>query len=643
MMKYLKFIRNIAVSIFVLGLVVGSAPAVRTQAAGETITISAVQGAVGQTVTVAGSGFYSSNTTVRGVNIIFGEYPVPVTGSSTTIQTIDYASSIYKIFGPAELTRPAGTFNASFTVPSRLTGGATQKDVTRGTYYIYITYYYPDTGSTTPNGNEVLVIKSFTIVAGSITATPSEGNVGSVVSISGSFFGNAESVFLSYDGTVSSFNGSSVTNTAGAFGPVKFTVPPSPAGRHSILVSGNESGTSGSANFTVKSGIRIFPAAGSPGTQITVFGSGFGASQTVSATFGGDTITPSQTDVHGSFNLPFAALLKPAGSYDIVTTDSAGNTDKATFNLSIAGMNLSASSGKSGTQVQVTGSNFLPKQTVTVTFNGLKVASESSDAAGNLNASFTVPSLPSGSYKVVASDGHNPVEATFSITANAVINPVTSLESPGHVGTPIVITGQGFTVGSSLIVKYDDKQVASVTVRADQSFSATFSAPASGAGDHSVTVSDGANTASLSFIMESSPPAVPAPLKPEMNTKTSTRPVFVWNQVNDVSGVAYTLEISNGQDFSPSSVIFSKAGITTPTYTLADTERLKSRGKDAPYYWHVKAVDGAGNQSQYSGIGSFYVSSFLALSQPVIYILIGAGVVILIGLAFWFGRRTAYY
>ena len=255
-----------------------------------------------------------------------------------------------------------------------------------------------------------------------------------------------------------------------------------------------------------------------------------------------------------------------------------------------------------------------------------------------------MPALAAGTYKVKVSDGSNPKEADFSIPSTAAISPQTSLASPGHVGSELTITGKGFTPGGTVTVSYDGKQLnTTTTVLADQSFSVTLKVPASTAGEHTIVATDGTNSKPFTFVMESKPPLPPEPLKPEMNLKATARTFFDWKDVIDPSGVTYTLQVAAKNDFSPSNIVFEKTGLTKSEYTLTGDQKLATATREAPYYWHVKAIDGAGNQSQWSGTGAFYVGSLLSLSRTAIYVLIGVSALVLAIFGFWLGRRTAYY
>ncbi len=70
-------------------------------------------------------------------------------------------------------------------------------------------------------------------------------------------------------------------------------------------------------------------------------------------------------------------------------------------------------------------------------------------------------------------------------------------------------------------------------------------------------------------------------------------------------------------------------------------KKLAPTKKDAPYYWRVKAIDGASNESKWSDPVPFYVRSRFALSGWARNALIGLGVAGGVFLGFWLGRRTA--
>ncbi|GAI57012.1 unnamed protein product, partial [marine sediment metagenome] len=67
--------------------------------------------------------------------------------------------------------------------------------------------------------------------------------------------------------------------------------------------------------------------------------------------------------------------------------------------------------------------------------------------------------------------------------------------------------------------------------------------------------------------------------------------------------------IATSENFTSASVVLEKAGLTSSEYTVNEGEELEPRSKEEPYYWRVKAVDGASNESAWSGERAFYVGS----------------------------------
>ena len=141
--------------------------------------------------------------------------------------------------------------------------------------------------------------------------------------------------------------------------------------------------------------------------------------------------------------------------------------------------------------------------------------------------------------------------------------------------------------------------------------------------------------------MESQAPPEPAPLLPEDGVNVEVVTTFDWDDVDDLSGVTYTFQIASDANFT--TIVLDKPGLTSSEYTVTEEEQLEPVSKDEPYYWRVKAIDGASNESE-SEIRSFY-SGFQwpdFIGWPL-YTVIGIGGVLLIIFGFWLGRRTAYY
>ena len=246
-------------------------------------------------------------------------------------------------------------------------------------------------------------------------------------------------------------------------------------------------------------------------------------------------------------------------------------------------------------------------------------------------------SLIGNTYQVKASDDTNKYAVNFTISAGATLSPTT-----GNVGTTLTISGTGFIASGTVTIKYDDVEVKTATADTNGAFAATFNAPASKSGEHTILVSDGTSTKQLTFTMESTAPPIPTPLLPKMGVKAKAEAYFDWEDVTDDSlPITYTLQIASDKDFT--TMVLEKKGLTKSEYTITKAEKLESTSKEAPYYWRVKAVDGASNESGWTGAGSFYVGFSFALTGWILYTLIGIGGLLLLLIGYRLGRRTAYY
>jgi len=146
--------------------------------------------------------------------------------------------------------------------------------------------------------------------------------------------------------------------------------------------------------------------------------------------------------------------------------------------------------------------------------------------------------------------------------------------------------------------------------------------------------------------MESTPPPVPEPILPETDVKAATPVHFTWEEVTDKSlPVIYTLQVAVDDDFTIASIIREKKGLIDPEYTLTEAEKLEPRKKETPYYWRVKAIDSASNESAWSTPTSFYTGGGFGIALPSwrIHLWWGIGVAAAIAFGYWIGRRRAAY
>jgi hypothetical protein len=174
----------------------------------------------------------------------------------------------------------------------------------------------------------------------------------------------------------------------------------------------------------------------------------------------------------------------------------------------------------------------------------------------------------------------------------------------------VTVSGVAFEPNSPVTITYAStpQTVATTTSDASGAFTASFPIPKSIAGEHTITASDGTNSLQVPFYVESKAPSTPPPLLPLMGGKAAALTYFDWEDVSDDSlPVTYTLQVATSQDFASASLVLVEEGLTSSEYTVTEEEKLASRSSKEPYYWRVKAVDGASNSSPWTGAGEFYV------------------------------------
>jgi len=399
------------------------------------------------------------------------------------------------------------------------------------------------------------------------------------------------------------------------------------------------------ADFTVIAGeITLDPEEGTVGTEVKITGTDFNTNEEITIKYDGSTVAiergDDETDSDGDFISYIIIPSSAAYEHTIKVIDESEAEAEATFTVEPE-ITMTPTSGSTGTKVTVMGTGFVRSSNFSIFFGAEEVLVDGNTGSdGGFEINFNVPILGPGTYVVEARDDEdNSYGAEFTVTATASISPATSETSPGNIGTELTISGSGFVIGGTVTIAYDTIQITTETTDSKGTFSATFTVPESKGGEHIVTVTDGINTKDFIFFMESDSPSIPALLEPTTGIKAEAQTRFNWQDVTDPSGVTYTMQIATEEDFA--SIVLRKTDLTDSEYTLTEQEKLKSVSQKSPYYWRVKAIDGASNESGWSGANSFYVGFSFSFPQWAIYTLFGVGALILAGVGFWAGRKTA--
>ena len=476
-----------------------------------------------------------------------------------------------------------------------------------------------------------------------ITLSPTSGSIGTEVTITAANFESFKNTEVSIF-----FNGVEIDNSpllvsdTGLF-TTYFLVPEDAMPGIAQVMVRTILGGEVVASFTILGAeVELSPDDGPVGTMITIDGIGFYAGGLVTFFYydnGTQVELDTKTaDPRGESSYSFAIPESTAGNHRVMAQDAWGNWADANFRV-IPSVTIEPVSGSIGDEVIVTGTGFGNQSRVTIYFNDDRVATSKTDKYGSLEVAFAVPVMEAGTYNVEVEDRDgNKDKAEFTIAAGANFSP-----TMGNVGTTLTVSGVGFKASGTVTIKYDDILIATATANASGGFSLNFEAPASIGGTHTITITDGDNTIKHLFSMESTPPPTPELLLPEDAIKTEAEAYFDWEDANDPSGVTYTLQIATNKDFTSNSIVLEKKELTHSDYNITGVEELQPTVKEAPYYWRVKATDGAFNESQWSTPRSLYVVSISGFPNWAKYTLIVLGILAAAFLAFWLGRRTAFY
>lgn len=423
---------------------------------------------------------------------------------------------------PVTVTVPAsGSINFTVNVPVT-TAGAHQIEVFRD-------------GQTITTQNPI----TFTVQPKVVVTSPTTklGAVGSAVAVAGTGFSGASVSVTVTIGGLPIGTPVSVDST-GSFTFIG-AVPSVSAGTQSVTAkdgAGNSAyGPDNSPagiwdnrdSFKVTPTLAVSPTSGLGGTKVTISGSGWTASNTVTLSLTGvpgwATVS---TDANGNIVPASQAVItasSPLGSNQIVGYDSGYPTvPSATTTFTVLGRALTVtpvSSGPRGTQLLITGTDmtkggYIPSGSLVIGSTSLYTGNISIDTQGVLSPTTvwipgSVANAPLGANTIKATDNMGlSATATFTVTQPSIsINPAT-----GARGTSVIVSGAGWLAPSTMLDNtvtvafcafgqktplFTNSKVTSVP-DGSGSFSAAITVPTvSAAGTYSIYASDLSNNEAL--------------------------------------------------------------------------------------------------------------------------------------------------
>jgi hypothetical protein len=342
---------------------------------------------------------------------------------------------------------------------------------------------------------------------GAVSLSTSSGPPDTIITVTGSGFlpGTSGQTWFDINGDSAWTSGEPralfTTDGSGNI-PAGVTLAVPAVARGTYVVYATDGMVTSTTTFLIMPKVMLDDDTGYVGDTVSVDGSGFLASATVTIYFDDDNVGTKLTNSYGTFdNFVLTVPACTEGLHDINARDtSPGYTPDVTYDVSPK-ITINPISGAVDDIITISGNGFDGSSTVTITFDGTTVTTATTNSSGTFAATtFVVPETSRGTHTVRGQDsGANYATATFSVAQNITINPAT-----GPSSTVVTVTGNGFGASKTITIKYNAVAVTttppSVTTNSLGYFTATFSVPVGVAGTYEVSVSDGTNLATTNFI-----------------------------------------------------------------------------------------------------------------------------------------------
>jgi|GEM_PF-2631416 len=457
--------------------------------------------------------------------------------------------------------------------------------------------YFKDNGQL-PLHSYVEAFIDVKLSLGTITLSPTSGNVASNISVSGTTLapGNIREAY--WESTSStSFERVSISVvgwTVNASGNLSatFAVPNCPRGTYVLSILDSDNRTTKSANYSVNPKGTVSTASVTAGNSVTVSGNGFASNENISVRLTLNSVVtilaPSSVtvDAYGNFS----------GTFVVPITLAAG-----TYSLSIVGPT-------SGT---ITVGNIAVTQITLTLTNATTSLNHVEFGYGGTISLFASGLVPGQTYWLkmgVLVDSANEFLSGTIVLGSAVAKNDGTIEVTYEVSDTFKNMKETYRIGIT-------ESESSVQPRAKAEKSVSFK-----------------------FV---SPAANPSLVSPKPGANAGTAPSFTWSIVANVPGLYYVISIAT--DEALSSIIFTQKVDNGNSFSLPEGQLEKGT-----YYWTVQAFDGFGTASAATKeVSPFKVGGAgINFGGDNLVIWIAVGVVILLALVviiyILMRRRTVY-
>jgi hypothetical protein len=261
--------------------------------------------------------------------------------------------------------------------------------------------------------------------------------------------------------------------------------------------------------FSVLAGeISVTPVRGSPGTELSISGQEFGASEEIIVKFDevaipifqGDT----STDGSGSFQNTVIQVPRSAAGVHAVTVIGKNSSHQAgrTFTVEPV-LYFNPTPGAASSKITVAGNGFGAGVIVNVSFSNGYQFSKTTEVDGSFTSLIEPGTFNQGTYSVTASDtSGNLVQLSYDILdATVTLEPY-----EGSPGWEVAISGAGFRPDKTITIKFEGQGSSDISVKSNNegSFNTVFTVPWNDVGSREVDVSDGFTTKTVIFEVNTS-------------------------------------------------------------------------------------------------------------------------------------------
>ena len=218
-------------------------------------------------------------------------------------------------------------------------------------------------------------------------------------------------------------------DSAGSF-TTSLVVPSLPSGSHSTRASGPRTLANKVPPVTLNlgAGISLAHPDGPPGSVVEVLGSGFASNERVTVTAGnGGAAIAATANSRGGWQANLTIPAAPTGRLTIKASASGGVSVETDFTVSPT-ISMVGTGGEPGSTVMVKGAGFVANETgIRLILDGdVIVSGISASTEGSWNGSFSLPSVPTGTYILNASGsqtlGTSVAEIDLAVSADLILD-----------------------------------------------------------------------------------------------------------------------------------------------------------------------------------------------------------------------------